>query len=377
MPQIVYGGHAPSRILENLVLDHDPEKFEVIVISTELLRPLPLEYPYNFYTSQSSAERGGMIINKFLQRGIKVILNESSFYYLTNALDLIRLLKDYQVDIAVFHGPDIVNTMAVQSSDVPLNVLFEHGTQPLYSGFDLVIVSSDAALEIYQDLYKKINTKAVSLPFAVDVRKQWLEEPYTRTFLGLPEDSLVMTTISTKLDTRLNDELCHSIAEILKRVSQACYAPIGRIIDLERIKKIFAQQGVADRFFPMGSAKVAPSQYARCMHLYLNEFPFGGCLGILDAMAAGCPVVTMYDAHGPQQARYGGDFIGIDRAITSGRKEDYIELACQLLTHPEMYQEWSQHTLKQYAKFADEKSYVKAFENIILKAFSQLSLYSY
>ena len=61
VPQIVYGGHAPTRLLENLVLHHDQQKFEVLVISTELLQELPLEYPHNFYTSPSSEDRGGPI----------------------------------------------------------------------------------------------------------------------------------------------------------------------------------------------------------------------------------------------------------------------------------------------------------------------------
>ncbi len=310
VPQIVSGGHAPSRLLENLVLNHNPDKFEVIVISTELLCDYPLEYPYSFYTSPSSEERGGQLIDKFLKMGIKIILNEKAFSYEASAFELNRLLKDYGVDTAVFHGPDIVHTMVAQMTDVPLRVLLEHGSQPAYQGFDLAIVSSEAALDIYQDLYKKIHTRVIALPFAVDVRRDWHPESYTRESLGLPEDSLVMTTISTKLDTRLNDQLCHCIGVILKRVPKAYYAPIGEIKNTKRIKTILTQYGVADRFYSLCASECSPSQYARCMHLYLNEFPFGGCFGILDAMAAGCPVVTMYDANGPQQARYRGNFYG-------------------------------------------------------------------
>ena len=366
VPQIVYGGHAPSRILENLVLNHDPENFEVIVVCTELLKEFFLEYPYNFYTSPSSKLRGGPIIYKFQQIGVKTIINEKAFLYVTNATDLARLLKDYRVDVAVFHGPDIINTMTAQMVDVPLRVLFEHGSQSAYPGFDLAVLSSETAAELYHDLYKKINTQVIALPFAVDMRKEWLLEPSTRESLGLPEDCMIMTTISTKLDVRLTDEMCHTIAEILKRVPKACYAPIGEIRKPERIKKIFAEYGVADRFYPLGNAKTPPSHMARSMHLYLNEFPFGGCLAILDAMAAGCPVVTMYDEEGPQQARYGGNFMGIDRAISSGDKEGYIELACKLLTDLKMYKEWSRHASSQYEKFADVKSYVRSFESIIL-----------
>jgi glycosyltransferase involved in cell wall biosynthesis len=373
VPQIVSGGHAPTRLLENLVLNHDSQKFEVIVVSTECLRELPLEYPYNYYTSPSSEERGAPTLHKFKQLGVKVFLNYSSLNYRSNAEDLSRLLKSFAVDVAVFHGPDIIHTMAAQMVDVPFRVLFEHGSQAAYPGFDLAIVSSDAAAELYGDLYKKLQTRIIALPFALDIRQGWQTELFSRKTLGLPEQGMIMTTISTKLDARLTDEFCHTIAEILQRVPEACYAPIGDLNHPERIKEIFAHYGVEDRFFPMGHAQGPASQYARSMQLYLNEFPFGGCLAILDAMAAGCPVVTMYDPQGPQQARYGGHFIGLDRAIKTGKKKDYIELACQLLTNPELYQEWSRHSLKQYEKFADVKGYVKEFEKIILENFWSLS----
>lgn len=368
VPQIVSGGHAPSRLLENLVLNRDPQKFEISVISTEILREFPLEYPYNFYVSKATGERGKEILYQFNQMGVTTYINQKKIYYITSAVELCHFFKEHKIDVAVFHGPDIINTMAAQMTDVPLRILFEHGSQSSFPGFDVAIVSSEAAAELYHDHYQKLNTKVIALPFAVDVRKNWRSIRYPRKFLGLPENNLVMTTISTKLDARLTQDFCHTLAEILRRVPNACYAPIGEISDPERIKKIFAEYGVADRFFPLGMTKF-PSQYARSMNLYLNEFPFGGCLALLDAMAAGCPVVTMYDVNGPQQARYGGDFMGIDRAITSGNKEEYIQLACRLLTDTEMHKEWSQHTLIQYEKFTDVKGYMKAFEQVILEAY--------
>lgn len=365
VPQIVYGGHAPSRLLENLVMHHNSLQFETIVCATEILAEHFFEYPYNFYTSESSERRGGVLIRRFKDIGVPTLMNTQHTTYINNAYQLSQQLKDMQVDVVIFHGPDVVNMLAAQMVDVPLRVLFEHGSQASYPGFDVVIVSSDSALELYQEHYKKIQTLAVALPFAVDVRKGWISEPFKRESLGLPEESLVMTTISTKLDMRLTNEMCHTIAEILQRVPQAVYAPIGTLSQTQRVKEIFFQYGVADRLYPLGTL-TNPSQYARSMHLYLNEFPFGSCLAILDAMAAGCPVVTMYDASGPQQARYGGHFIGIDRSIKSGDRQEYIDLACRLLTNKSLYEEWSLHSILQYEKFADVKGYVQAFEEIIL-----------
>ena len=58
--------------------------------------------------------------------------------------------------------------------------------------------------------------------------------------------------------------------------------------------------------------------------------------------------------------------MGLDKAITSGKKEDYAKLACQLLNDPEMYQKWSAAAKAQYEKHADEKAYVREFESTYL-----------
>lgn len=369
VPQIISLGHAPTRLLENLVLNYDKDQFDLMVVSSEILLEHPFEYPLNYYRSESSVYRGFLTIQKFQQMGIEVFINNQSFTYASDAVSLAEYLNGKDIDIAVFHGPDVVNLISTQLLSAPLRVLFEHGSQSSYAGFDLAIVSSDAAVELYQKHYADIGTRVVGLPFAVDVRKDWSmqEKPITKASMKMPETALIMTTISTKLDSRLSDEMCSAITEILKRVPNAYYAPIGNIENIERLQRIFNNAGVLDRLKFLGTLRL-PSLYARSMHLYLNEFPFGSCLGILDAMASGLPVVTMYDARGPQQARYGGDFIGIDRAITSGNEKEYVELACSLLTDQYLYNEWSAHTLRQYEKFSDVKKYVKSFEKILLNS---------
>lgn len=367
VPQIVDGGHAPSRLLENLIRYHNPDRFELFIFSTERMQFHPLEYPYNLYASPSSEARAPQRLNYFQSLGVKIHIQNNRLTYEKCAETIALLLHQVNADIAVFHGPDVINLMCAQLTDTKLKVLFEHGSQPAYSGFDLVIVSSQGALEIYQDLFAKLHVKAQALPFNLDVRAQWLPDPFPKAKLGLPEDSLAMTTISNHLNHRLSHEMCLAIAEILKRIPKAYFVPIGPISQesQDKFHRFFLEHHVKDRVIFLG-AVANPSQYARSMHLYLNEFPFGSCLGMLDAMASGCPVVSMYDRHGPQQARYGGDYFGIDRAVTSCQREDYVELACQLLTNPEMYAEWSEHAKKQYAKQADVAAYVKAFETIIL-----------
>lgn len=365
-PQIVDGGHAPSKLLESLIDFHDHEKFSLMIISTERLQNHPLEYPLSSNPSESTAKRAKERLAHFRSKNIPYFIIEDAGSYEISAQRITALLDQMEPDIIVFHGPDSINYQCANLTPKGLKVLFEHGTPPSYPGFDLVITSSHEALKIYQDLFKKIGCQAEAIPFNIDVRKGWLPDAYPKKLFGLPEDSQVMTTISNNLDSRLSHEMCLAIAAILKRIPNAHYAPMGHVIDKTKFLDFFKQQGVESRIHFLGS-KSLPSQCARSMNLYLNEFPFGSGLGILDAMAAGCPVVSMYDIKGPPQARFGGVYFGIERTISSGKTEEYVELACRLLTDPKMYHEWSDHAKKCYEKHADVKGYVKTFEDTIVK----------
>jgi glycosyltransferase involved in cell wall biosynthesis len=159
--------------------------------------------------------------------------------------------------------------------------------------------------------------------------------------------------------------MCAAIGKILKRCPKAYYAPMGLVKNEDQLREYFKPFGVNDRVIFLGNI-LNPSQIARSMELYLNEFPFGSGIGILDAMAAGCPVVSMFNAEGPQQGRYGGTYFGLDKVVHTGKIEDYVELACKLVNDKALHTEWSKHAKEQYEKRSDEKKYVKSFEEILL-----------
>lgn len=369
VPQVVDGGHAPSRLLESLIQYHDRDRFDLFLIVTERYQYRPLEYPHAFGNSAPTRERAPYRLGKFQQEDVKINILSTHFTLEKAAQDAAFIMSQVRADIAVFHGPDVINSMCALLTDVSTKILFEHGTPPAYPGFDLVIASAPGADDLYRDLFAKLKVKAKVLPFAIDVRADWKPTPFPREELGLIEDCRVMTTISNHLANRLGDEMCLAIAEILQRTPNAFYVPIGRIEDEGKFLRFFRKFQVDHRVLFLGAVN-HPSQYARSMDLYLNEFPFGSCLGMLDAMAAGCPIVSMYDPNGPPQARYGGHYFGIDRSITSGKREDYVNLACRLLQDPEMHREWSEYAIKQFEKHADVPTYVKAFEAIVLEMFS-------
>jgi glycosyltransferase involved in cell wall biosynthesis len=364
VPQVVDATHAPSHLLDLLLTHQNRERFELFLIVTERFSLHILDYPLNFYISASSSQRAPQLLKKFTELGVSIYIEQAGASLEQKAHHVVEILRQLNGDVAVFHGPDVIHTTSAQQTETPLRVLFEHGTIPLYSGFDIAILSTEEMLAKEKDQLRELGTESYALLFADNVREKWEKEPYSKEELGFPPDAFVMTTISNHLDTRLNRDMCQVIAEILKRCPHAYYAPIGKVSKPEKFYDLFRHYGVEGRVCFLGP-KEAPSQYARSMELYLNEFPFGSCYGMLDAMAAGCPVVSMYDETGPQQARYAAAFFGLGRVIQTGKKEDYIDLACRLIQDSHLYQEWSEHAKRQYEKRIDVKGYVEAFETII------------
>lgn len=361
--QLVDGGHAPTKLLAVLCLLADRKWFDLFVISTERFCERLLSYPVISYGSPSSQIRGEKTLQGLQAANVLVWMDDSPTYEMSIQA-VLNKLQAGSFDIVVFHGPDEIASLVASSTDIPFRILFDHGTLPPYPCFDLVILSTEEAYKQNHQAFREKGMESCVLPFSMDVRQGWQQMPFSRQELGLLEDSFVMTTISQHLDTRLTLGMCHAIGKILKRCPKAVYAPIGESTKQEQYKSIFDQYGVSEQVFFLGP-RLHPSQYARSMHLYLNEFPFGSGLALLDAMAAGCPIVSMYDEHGPQQARYAATYFGLDRVIKTGKVEDYVELACRLIEDPVLYQEWSEHAIKQYEKRVDIQQYVKDFERII------------
>lgn len=366
VPQIMDGGHAPSTILNNLLNLADRDQFELFVFSTERLVTHTLEYPVATYSSLPSFETGVHFIENQQSRNVKIDIEKNPIMYEKTAENIAQKLQNNQIDIAIFHGSDEINTLISVLSDLPLRVFFEHGTAPSYPEYDVTIFSAEETMKLFEKKFPEIKVKNYFLNFCIDPKNTWNSLPYSRESIGLPVDGFMMTTISNHLEARLSPEMCKAICEILKQAPQAYYAPIGQIKNPAAFLNRF---GIYQNRILVVGQKSNPSQFARSMDLYLNEFPFGSCLGILDAMASGCPVVSMFDENGPPQSRYGGTFFGLDHVVTSCDPKEYIALACRLANDPFFYKEWSDHALQEFDKRVDVAQYVKKLEKILLSNF--------
>ena len=361
---------APSRVLRTLMKYHNKEYYDLFVISHEQHIIRYTEYPLVKYEARPTQKAAEKTIKEFEEMGIDIYIDKDLQDFVTTARSISENMKQKEIDIAIFHQLPPINALIARMCDVPYRVFLDHGTSfPMHKGFDLIIVSNlDSGYNVNKEFYESLGSSIVDLPMIAECRDSWDKKPYPKAYFYLPEDAQILTTASNYLEQRLSPDACWAISEILKQCPDAYYLPIGPISST-KLKETFHQLGVGQQVIFLGNQK-SPSQLIRSMDLYLNEFPFGGSIGVMDAMASGTPVVTMYYQEGAPQGRYAGLYMGKEYSITSCKKEDYVELACQLLKNRKMYQKWSDHTLKQYEKRINPQKYVQRLENILLNHIS-------
>ena len=152
------------------------------------------------------------------------------------------------------------------------------------------------------------------------------------------------------------------IINILRRIPEAFYLPIGSPLPKEAFE---SYPDIKNRIIFLGNQKNPPNMI-RSMDLYLNDFPIGGELSVIEALAAGLPIVSMYDEKGLPPSRHAGHYIGKEHCVPFGDTKAYTNRACQLLSDKKEYAFQQQVSLKSYLQINSPKSFAKNLENSLL-----------
>lgn len=360
--QLVDGQHAPSSILDTLLQYTDRERFDPHVVIMESYVERPGEYPIPTHNSETTRERGGERLRRYQEEGICLVLEEPSGSYEDTVKKLSQILSALGIDIAVFHEGDVLHYTLANHCDVPFRVYYQHARSLSQPGFDLwvTVTPPTGALE---KKCRDWGTRVATIP--VPLKAPVLSEsPLTAEDLGIPSACPLMTTISNHLNTRLTPEVRRVIAEILLRNPQVHYVPIGPCRS-EELMKEFQEARVEDRVHFIGRME-NPRRAMSLMTLYLNEFPVGSGLGLVDAMSEGVPIVSFYDPTGPEMGRAAGVFFGEERCIQSMDPKDYVEKACELLVNEPLHSDWRNYTQRRYEEITNPKKNVRLFEKALL-----------
>lgn len=98
---------------------HSRDLFELSLVSTELFCIRKGEYPYNLVASESSWNLAPDRIAKYLGMGISIEIRNGEESLTNTAKWIADYLKDRAIDVAIFHGPDLLHSMISRTCDVP------------------------------------------------------------------------------------------------------------------------------------------------------------------------------------------------------------------------------------------------------------------
>lgn len=344
---------AVSKRVVELLEHYDTDRFDVHLFTTECLKVITSQSFFFPFEDKSSVEAAPRLLERLGRGDITVHLGGG-------IQEIAEGLEDF--DIVVFHDINVFNLLLGRMLSGVFRIFMEHGHLPAVRGcFDLVVVSHEEEIVNNQLLANYLDIPFVANPCGIPI------EEFSSLSKILPEGSFKLTTSSLCLEGRLSEEMCDAVAEILRRCPRAYYLPIGPLVDLEKQRQRFERRGVGERVIFLGRQE----HFIKDMDLYLNEFPCGSGITILEAMAAGCPIVAMYDRGGSVQGRHGGNYFGVD--YTAKSYKEYVELACWLINDERVYAEWSRHALECYAQRADVGAYVRRHEQIIVEHYERFA----
>lgn len=362
-----WSSHAPSERLRSLLKYYDREQYDLAVIVSEQFRKR--RYEYGVYTGMRLSYVYGFktITSMVKHQDIEVYVEEDSDDYITAAINIVQFLSETDTDILICHEVHPIHELVAYMTDVPIRIFFDHGrVMPRRPCFDALIMShNEEASRMSVDERMQVfgNPKIAGLGLeekGSDSFRVELQQGYS-----VPKDAVLLGTISNHLESRLSVSMCMAVVEILRRCPQAYYFLVGGWFQEEKQRRIFRFYGVDERVVYLGIRDDVMT-FLKAIDIYLNEFPFGGSSSVVESMAAGVPIVSMFVENGSHDCREGAYFFGVERAVKEGDTEGYIDLACRLIEDEKMRKEWSEIARQRYFKhYADPEAYARRHQEIL------------
>ena len=319
MPNIIDDTNAQTARLRGLVTNHDKDKYEVCVFSTEefAARPYPL-----LWINQSLAgsdERAPQTIKHFETLGVKTYLAPVEGTMLDTAWEVSRAITTFRPHVAFYQGSTACPIMCLLAGWrlAPAQVSFNTGVPMYMRGLDLTLFASAYKLAKDMPKWNPAQGGLALIPPAVN------EPDETPLRFALPPkgtDDVVMITLSNHPEKRLSDEFVGVMITVLKNNPTAKYWVVGTG-NCEKQAKMFTVAGVAKQVLFFGGLN-NPWPVLKAADIYVNEFPIGGAQSVMEAMSVGLPVVaTVYS--GKHQHSCGAGYIG-KWAVSPYTPEAYV-----------------------------------------------------
>ncbi|HKY26618.1 MAG TPA: glycosyltransferase [Pyrinomonadaceae bacterium] len=251
----------------------------------------------------------------------------------------LRSIAQDAFDLVVLHPHphDVVPIVAFGSDDCPPVALMNHADHVFWLGTsiaDIVLNIRGFADRISET--RRFAKKSFLLPVPLSIPALSVTKPEARRLLNIPEDQIVLLTISTPYKFTPTDthDFFVTAGQILTQNPAAHLYVIGIRPDQS---DQYLRDGKIERLHFLGAVE-DPTLYRLSADLYLDSMPYGSLMALLETAAFGVCPVLMYAPPAPQYDM--SEELEFSGLVTCSESEDqYIAKINHLIAHPEVRQE--------------------------------------
>lgn len=368
--RIVDEAHSPTKMLVSFINHHATRDFDIYVYNSEdiairlnpkfyLASPLPLSEKFAHKT-----------LNLLKERGISCYVPSMTGSCLDTAKDLVKKIREDNIDVLMFHSSIMCNIACVASllRPAPVQINMNIGASMYVDSLDCVAFFSNSVMLNELPYWDKLGVASRFMPSGTDVSLEMTDQPPQRSEFGIPKDVVLLATSGHLLPQRMGENFIDVLIAILKENPKVHYAIIGAG-DFNRLNNRLAKEELIERVHFIGFRKDA-ANLMKIIDIYINQFPEGGGLSVLEAMAACKPAVAMkYDD--TVTGSGGAVHVGQEYTIKSQDYASYIDFANKLIRDEKFRADVGVKMRKRYEEVFSPQVMVKAFEELAVELYQK------
>ena len=273
----------------------------------------------------SSYVRGQDTIHELRKLNVPIWACSTSTHFCDSSIQLAQWLSKDRIDVAIFQSSlsTPIDWLAARIAKVGLKMSLHTGCSLFMPEMDVSVYDNAVNLERENDVWPS-DAGARHLVFkGTDIAELLNQGTLDRERFGIPDDVILLGTLSNHLEQRLSKPYMDLIANVMLEFQHVWFIAFGSDL-LPHKLDYFNDRGVGQRI-RFGGKQIKSGAALTMLDVYVNEFPIGGSQSIIEAMACGVPVVAMKysDAHAESVS---AELVGDEYAIHKKDEKGYLDL---------------------------------------------------
>ena len=335
----------------------DRDRYELRIYSTEALSMRRMSCFPNYFSGSGSLPSGQAIVDEMEANGAPVWISPTEQLALPAAVSLSQKIAEDRVDVLIVQSGLTMplDWLTTRIAPVPVKLHIHIGVSNYLPGLDYTLFDNSANLEREAVQWPAGTGVPALLRRGTDIVALDAVPRGDRADVGVPDDAVVIGSLSGNFATRFSDEYARVLIDVLQRCPDVWLMPVGSAELPPRVRTLFEEAGVAERVRHIPETD-SPARELRMMDIYASEFPHGGSQAVVEALVCGLPVVAMRcgDTH---YESISADIAG-PGAILGNRPDAYRDRLIELVQNPEQRARESKASRRRAETHFSIRSYV-------------------